>query len=631
MSKNKNTIIRSLQQSLYKYLPRGYADFDVDRNPVTGYISYWKTLVSESENKERIAYEIEKRLRFVYATAKEVVEQTEVKGPIEDQLEFFENLVKHKENSFDIYYLEGKAEEDQEPEIISYIRPFVFYCNRCRLVHIITDYDIKGTSEYFNRYKYRIKELFNPLNHKCKKCEGNLIQQQLVKVTPLGYLTDYEPLCEIHKENTEYYVSKDSIFTYRCSECGKNITRKYVDTDKLTPALDPSVLFPQMISILDTKDDENIKEITSQKYLPKLAILFYMKVIDEKKYRKLRQELLDLYEENKDNMNNFDRKVRRNESLYYELNKLNEPSFDTFASENPDPFYVNMFSRLVDIDKINKQKTISKEELLNNLEEIISDFPALIKNIEKTMIEDIFIAEKVPITTVVYGYTRFSPEIGFDFKTQAILNLYKDKEKDKYNFYRYKLLTEGVYIKFSTKNLLNWLKSSLFDGHDNKVFGDKDQKDNVAFFNHYIGNSNENEIIETLIHTISHVFMKELSNISGLEISSMSEIIFPEVASIFIYATSNEGVVLNSIKTAILRRLDLLLKRVLDSITKCSLKPICDEKEASACIGCVYVNELSCSMFNKYLNRKFLTGSDKQSGLTIDSEFKFIIKKGLWT
>ena len=118
-----------------------------------------------------------------------------------------------------------------------------------------------------------------------------------------------------------------------------------------------------------------------------------------------------------------------------------------------------------------------------------------------------------------------SPEVGLDIPDQAILNVYKDSE-NKYKFYSNKLLTEGVFIKLNVDRLLQWLKENIIDDRENQIFSSTNDNASIDFFNNLISTEVGNQIIHTVIHTISHILLKEIASASGLEATSISEMIF---------------------------------------------------------------------------------------------------------
>ena len=628
MSKNK-TMERSMLQTLFKYLPGAYADFDLDGYSVTARIFGWNAVKSQNENKSRIAYELGTLIERTIKT--ENIDFINTPQFIEQQ-KFRDLLLNKGEECFDLYHLVVIENDDKTPQrsnIASVIRPYVFYCSKCRLIHIITDYKLTTSAQFLNNYKYRIKENFDKKIHKCMDCGANLVQQQIIRIDSKGNANDYEPSCDIHRENTKYYLKDSSVFDYRCSECKSTIDRKWVMAEKLTPALDPSAFFPQIISIVDTKDDKSSYELKKYFDLAKLLILREMRIINNEKYLALKEKLIALQEQVEFNLSGFKyANELKKQGIKPYIGMFTEPKFSAYVESNQSTFYNGIANRLLDIVEIESKMTVDFTAIKQTFLEDYgpTELTSLESIIHKLHIEDMMIIEGIPITNIAYGFTRFSPEIGTDLKESAILNLFKSND-DTYKFYSNKMTSEGLYIKFDTSSFLSWLIDNItVDG--NQHFTRGTEHTSIEYFNNYIRDNIGNEIITSTIHTISHILMKELANASGLEVSSLSEMIFPEVCSIFIYTTSNEGVILNSIKTAVLRRLKIILSKSMRAINMCSLMSICNSKPTSACMGCVYTNEISCRMFNKNLNRSLLN-SLRSKEISTD-ELRIIIKKGLW-
>ena len=49
------------------------------------------------------------------------------------------------------------------------------------------------------------------------------------------------------------------------------------------------------------------------------------------------------------------------------------------------------------------------------------------------------------------------------------------------------------------------------------------------------------------------------------------------------------------------------LDRTKENINKCVFDPICIDRD-KACLGCLFINEISCKHFNKDLDRRCLIG-----------------------
>lgn len=135
-----------------------------------------------------------------------------------------------------------------------------------------------------------------------------------------------------------------------------------------------------------------------------------------------------------------------------------------------------------------------------------------------------------------------------------------------------------------------------------------------------------------LLHSISHIIIKELAFNSGYGEASLSERIYSseEMHGLLIYTTSTgDGSMGGLVKQKDLKKIilgGLLNKEV------CSRDPICINTDpntlhevklpiylrqnGSACFGCMMVPETSCEYFNRMLDRKILV--DKKIGILQD-------------
>ena len=135
-----------------------------------------------------------------------------------------------------------------------------------------------------------------------------------------------------------------------------------------------------------------------------------------------------------------------------------------------------------------------------------------------------------------------------------------------------------------------------------------------------------------LLHSISHLLIKELAPESGYEEASISERIYSSenMNGILIYTSSNgDGSMGGLVRQISTRGILSILEDALDNHKDCSRDPIClNEKpelmesrniplhlrqNGSACFACIMLPETSCEYFNKMLDRKILV--DLEHGL----------------
>jgi hypothetical protein len=220
----------------------------------------------------------------------------------------------------------------------------------------------------------------------------------------------------------------------------------------------------------------------------------------------------------------------------------------------------------------------------------------------------------VPIVFSSYGYTRLE-RCGEGVKLHGF-----PQEMAKRNVYATRLETEGVLFELDRAKVLNWLLENGFicqndmptDMSDEGIkmwFLDRIHPDLIMPFSEIDGNGNGaiTKHVYTLLHSISHALINEASEICGLDKSSLSEYILPNIPAVFIYCSNSQGFNMGALYSAFQTQLDKWLKRAFERIKKCIFDPVCINKE-KACAGCLYLNEVSCRHFNKDLDRSYLCG-----------------------
>lgn len=106
---------------------------------------------------------------------------------------------------------------------------------------------------------------------------------------------------------------------------------------------------------------------------------------------------------------------------------------------------------------------------------------------------------------------------------------------------------------------------------------------------------------------MSHALIREAAEICGLDKSSLSEYILPNIPAIFIYCANSQGFSMGALYSAFQSQFDKWLKHARENSKKCIFDPICINHE-KACAGCLFLNEVSCKHFNKDLDRSYLCG-----------------------
>jgi ATP-dependent helicase YprA (DUF1998 family) len=111
----------------------------------------------------------------------------------------------------------------------------------------------------------------------------------------------------------------------------------------------------------------------------------------------------------------------------------------------------------------------------------------------------------------------------------------------------------------------------------------------------------------TLVHSLSHRFIRHAAVHAGVDRNSLSEFLVPLHLGFFVFAAARGGFVLGGLQALFEKELDQLLETVVYSEHRCALDPGCN-RSGAACIACLHLGEPSCRWFNRFLARGTLHG-----------------------
>lgn len=183
---------------------------------------------------------------------------------------------------------------------------------------------------------------------------------------------------------------------------------------------------------------------------------------------------------------------------------------------------------------------------------------------------------------------------------------------------------EGIFMVFNENFIKDCLNDKMKDRLNSMIVNHKDWEE--------VSNWPSNAEVDhqfILLHSISHLLIKELAIDSGYNEASISERIYSskDMRGLLIYTTSTGDGSLGGL----VRQIDLvkIIKKALKNKKICSRDPICISEDpkrmkekglslhlrqnGSACYGCMMLPETSCENFNKMLDRKILV--DEEFGI----------------
>ena len=199
-------------------------------------------------------------------------------------------------------------------------------------------------------------------------------------------------------------------------------------------------------------------------------------------------------------------------------------------------------------------------------------------------IKRISLIHKIREVQALTGFSRIKPAD----KSEPVGkqgNVVSVKEPQTRWYPGYEVRGEGIFIEFDSDEINKWR-------NDNEELKIRIDQLNDNYKNSFIGSNNPRTITSkfVLLHTISHLLIKQLSFECGYSIASLKERIY--------CSENNEG-------------------KAIESSMTCSNDPVCslshgqgrDSLNLSACYSCTLIPETSCEEFNIFLDRGVVVGT----------------------
>lgn len=196
---------------------------------------------------------------------------------------------------------------------------------------------------------------------------------------------------------------------------------------------------------------------------------------------------------------------------------------------------------------------------------------------------------------IINGINKFY-EPGFVPHFEPLWATRSDPNK-RFYAYCYPYETEGIVITLNKEAIVQWL-------YDCRIIK-KRPTDSQDFFNTLEINGEEYIAIKTLLHTFSHLLMRNSSVFTGLDLQSYGEKIFPTSAAIFLFSTSSINI--GGLQFVFENEIFNWFENMRFDVSECTLDPSCI-KDKGACFSCMYIPEFVCSLFNQYLDRDVFLG-----------------------
>lgn len=235
-------------------------------------------------------------------------------------------------------------------------------------------------------------------------------------------------------------------------------------------------------------------------------------------------------------------------------------------------------------------------------------------------LKSISLIHKVREVQALVGFTRLKPVDSTDAPgSQAVI--VPVKEPDTKWYPAYDVRGEGIFIEFDSSSINNWRSENQFLAERVALLNDNYKKS-------FIGENHPREITGKflLLHTISHLLIKQLSFECGYGIASLKERIYcseavdgKEMAGILIYTAcgDSEGTLGGLVRQGRSDTFPRIFNKAIENARTCSNDPVCslsqgqgrDSLNLAACYSCTLIPETSCEEFNCFLDRGVVVGT----------------------
>ena len=235
-------------------------------------------------------------------------------------------------------------------------------------------------------------------------------------------------------------------------------------------------------------------------------------------------------------------------------------------------------------------------------------------------LKSISLIHKVREVQALIGFTRLKPvDSTDDAGSQGVIVPVKEPFTNWYP--AYDVRGEGIFIEFDSSRINRWRS-------ENKSLAERISILNQNYEKSFIGQNHPREITSKflLLHTISHLLIKQLSFECGYGIASLKERIYcseaadgKEMAGILIYTAcgDSEGTLGGLVRQGRADTFPKIFNKAIENARTCSSDPVCslsqgqgrDSLNLAACYSCALIPETSCEEFNSFLDRGVVVGT----------------------
>jgi hypothetical protein len=216
-----------------------------------------------------------------------------------------------------------------------------------------------------------------------------------------------------------------------------------------------------------------------------------------------------------------------------------------------------------------------------------------------------------PIITATYGFSRAEYQ-----PNQCRLNPFPPHPDHggKFPIFVDQVQADALLLSLDPSRVLAWLERN--GCQPSMPVGSDQDLARRAYFVQLLSNVPLRETLRTdrrearmvfgLLHTLSHVSVRQAALLCGLDRNSLSEYILPRALTFALYCNHRFGATIGALTALFEQSLAEWLNTIRDT-RRCVYDPVCRDR-AGNCHACTHLAETSCRFFNLNLSRAFLFG-----------------------
>jgi hypothetical protein len=223
-------------------------------------------------------------------------------------------------------------------------------------------------------------------------------------------------------------------------------------------------------------------------------------------------------------------------------------------------------------------------------------------------IANVRIINDFPLALCAYGYTRTSRD-----PSRTIITPFPVDDRGRIPVFALNSETEALWFQLDPSRVVQWLRSN---GIATEGLEPKDDQQAWAWLYAKVEGVGQSPrepaysnpaavAIRTLIHTMSHIFLRRIEW-SGFAPSSVGEYLIPASLSFILYANRHAETKIGGLTTLYEQRLNTWIWDAVQAGQECIYDPICTD-DGGTCAGCTH-REHNCVHFNRELSRATLYG-----------------------